>query len=150
MIKEVQKYWRANKKQLSDTRNIVLYLFAVIVLAITWSTIKTIQNNYDLQKQISVLKQQNAVLELQNQTTNLNNKYLQTDAYLDLSARQNLGLAGPGEKVLLVPKSVALKYVRSNISQPSQQTTPTIDNRPKYLKNIEDWRDFLLGRNPSS
>jgi cell division protein FtsB len=145
---EIQKFWKQHKKQLTDVRNLVLYLFAIIVLAITWSTIKTIQSNYDLQKQISVLKQQNDILDLQNQNTDLQNRYLQTDAYLDLAARQNLGLAGPGEKVLLVPKNVALKYVNSQLSQQSKITTPTVDTRPKYVKNIEDWRDFLLGRNP--
>lgn len=150
MIREIQNYWKVYKAQLSDPKNIVLYLFAVVVLAITWSTIRTIQSNYDLQKQISVINQQNAVLELQNQTTALNNKYLQTDAYLDLSARQNLGLAGPGEKILLIPKSVALKYVDVKLSQQSQQPQTSADNRPGYLKNAEDWRDFLLGRNPSS
>jgi cell division protein FtsB len=96
-------------KTLSDIKNVALYIFALIVLAITWSTIKTIQNNYDLQKQISVLKQQNDILSLQNNNQRLQNQYYQTNAYQELAARQNLGLAGPGEKILLVPKAVALK-----------------------------------------
>jgi cell division protein FtsB len=132
-------------KTLSDIKNVALYIFALIVLAITWSTIKTIQNNYDLQKQISVLKQQNDILSLQNNNQRLQNQYYQTNAYQELAARQNLGLAGPGEKILLVPKAVALKYV-GGIDASSGSASAKADNRSRYTKNIEDWRDFLLGR----
>lgn len=133
---------------MTDIRNIGLYIFAIIVLAISWSAAKTVQNNYELQKQISTLKQQNAVLQLQNGNIALNNKYLETDEYLELSARQNLGLAAPGEKVLLVPNNVAMKYIDKSLI-PAGSTTPsqkTKDDRPGYVKNLEDWRDFLLGR----
>jgi cell division protein FtsB len=139
-------FWKQNKKQLTDVRNIVLYLFAVIVLAITWSTIKAIQTNYQLEKQVSLIKQQNTVLDLQNQTVSLHNQYLQTDTAQELSARQNLGLAGPGEQVFLVPKAVALKYVNPKFSQQKVATKSTADTRSKYIKNVESWRDFLLGR----
>jgi hypothetical protein len=43
---------------------------------------------------------------------------------LDLAARQNLGLAAPGEKVLIVPSAVAMKFVdRSVIASTKPQTT---------------------------
>lgn len=134
-------------KQLIDVRNIALYIFGVMVLAIAWSGAKTVQNNYELQKQIAALKQQNTVLWLQNGNTYLQSQYYKTDQYLELSARQNLGLAAPGEQVMIVPKSVALKYVDQSLAQNSDKSeTVAIDNRPSYKKNLEDWRDFLLGR----
>ncbi|HET9721884.1 MAG TPA: septum formation initiator family protein [Candidatus Saccharimonadales bacterium] len=134
-------------KQLLDVRNIGLYIFGVIVVAIAWSSAKAVQNNYQLQRQIATLQQQNTVLQLQNDNTKLQNKYYQTDQYLDLSARQNLGLAAPGEKVLIVPKSVALKYVDPSLDKTdSTNAGAATDNRPKYIKNLEAWRDFLLGR----
>jgi len=143
---EILAYAKSFLNSFRDIRNVVLYIFAVIVLAITWSSIKTVQINYGLQKQISVLNQQNDVLQLENQNAVLQNQYYQTNQYLDLAARQNLGLAGPGEKVMLVPKAVALKYVdQSLITKASTQAT-TADNRSKYVKNLETWRDFLLGR----
>ena len=133
-----------------DAKNIGLYIFTVIVLAITWSTARAIQSNYDLQKQIAVLKQQNEVLQLENENANLQNRYFSTDQYLDLSARQNLGLAAPGEKVYIVPRSVALNYVDPNIVKSQPPATASIDTRSKYIKNIEDWRDFLLGHKQSN
>lgn len=149
MIDLLQRFWNHRRtKQLTDVRNIGLYIFAVIVLAISWSAAKTVQNNYELQKQISTLKQQNTVLQLQNGNISLNNKYLETNEYLELSARQNLGLAAPGEKVLLIPKSVAMKYVdKSSAGSETVSNQPdTKDSRPGYIKNMEAWRDFLLGR----
>jgi cell division protein FtsB len=133
-------------KQLTDIRNVVLYIFALIVLAITWSGVKAVQNNYELQKKVANLKQQNDVLRLQNETTYLGNKYLQSNEYLELAARQNFGLAAPGEKVLLIPENVAMKYVDKSLVSGSPNKSETPDNRPSYIKNLEDWRDFLLGR----
>ena len=132
-------------KQLLDIRNIGLYIFGIVVLAIAWSGAKTVQSNYELQRKINTLQQQNAVLSLENQNTSLQNQYYQTQQYLELSARQNLGLAAPGESVMLVPQSTALKYIDPSIGQSLSQSTPT-DNRKSYVKNLEAWRDFLLGR----
>jgi cell division protein FtsB len=148
MFDQIKKALTSKKaKQLSDVRNIGLYIFGIVVVAIAWSGAKTVQGNYELQKKISTLQQENAVLQLQNDNTTLQNKYYQTDQYLELSARQNLGLAAPGEQVLLVPKDVALRYVDPNLDKTtsSSQTIPS-DNRPAYVKNLESWRDFLLGR----
>jgi cell division protein FtsB len=148
MTPEVKKIWNNKRfQQLIDVRNIVLYLFAIIVLAITWSGVKTVQRNFELQKKISELKQQNTVVDLQNQNTNLKNKYLETDEYLELAARQNLGLAAPGEKVMIVPNKVAMKYVDPSLEKPgTKNTNQPADHRSRYTKNLEAWRDFLLGR----
>jgi len=135
--------------QLLDPRNIALYIFGLIVLAIAWSGAKTVQNNYQLQKQITSLEQQNEILSLENGNAYLQNQFYQTNEYLELSARQNLGLAAPGEQVLVIPQSVALQYVDPALaSQPAVSQTAPIDNRSKYVKNLEAWRDFLLGRTP--
>jgi len=134
-------------KQLADARNIGLYIFGLVVVAIAWSGAKTVQNNYALQKQISTLKQQNAVLQLQNGNTELQNEYYKTDQFLELSARQNLGLAAPGEQVMIVPKNVAMSYIDQDLAKSTSQPNNTPpDKRPGYIKNLESWRDFLLGR----
>jgi cell division protein FtsB len=137
-------------KQLVDVRNIGLYVFGVVIVAIAWSGAKTVQSNYELQKKIATLKQENDVLWLQNSNTYLQNQYYKTDQYLELSARQNLGLAAPGEQVLLVPKDVAMRYVDPALDKSNQSEKEAVaDKRPVYVKNLESWRDFLLGRNLS-
>jgi cell division protein FtsB len=149
MSPEVKKIWNNKRfQQLIDVRNIVLYVFAIIVLAITWSGVKTVQRNFELQKKIAEIQQQNTVIDLQNQNTDLQNRYFQTDEYLELAARQNLGLAAPGEKILIVPKNTAMKFVDPTLGQSGKLagSNPTSDHQSKYIKNMEAWRDFLLGR----
>lgn len=150
MWDKIRNFWNSPwRKQLTDKRSIGLYVFGVFIMAMTWSGVKTLQTNYELQKQISTLKQQNNVLYLKNQNSALENQYLESNEFLDLAARQDLGLAAPGERVLLIPKAVAMKYVDSNLSSVSGTAPGVInvnDNRSKVSKNLEDWRDFLLGR----
>jgi cell division protein FtsB len=148
VLQNIKNYFTPAKiKQLTDVRNIGLYLFAFLIIAITWSGVKTVQSNYELQKKISTIKQQNAVAALQNANKTLENQYLGTDQYLELAARQSFGLAAPGEKVLIVPKATALKYIDPSIFKDSQVSAKSsIDHRSKFVKNTQAWRDFLLGR----
>jgi hypothetical protein len=78
----------------------------------------------------------------------LQNEYLNSNQYLELSARQNFGLAAPGEKEIIVPASVALSYTTSI---PTPPKTVVIDEKqPKYQKNFEAWINFFLHRQSSN
>src|SRR4051812_21173169 len=113
-------------QRLSDIRFAGQLGFVVIILLVSWSGVKTIQTNYELQKQISTLNQQNSVQKLTNSNQALQNEYYKSKQYLELAARQNFGLAMPGEKEVLVPQTVALSYTvdlpidTKSVSQASQ------------------------------
>lgn len=109
-------------RQLRDVKFAGQMLFVVVVLLISWSGVKAIQSNYGLQKQISALQQQDQVAKLENTNLQLQNEYYNSDQYLELSARQNFGLAAPGETELLVPKNVALAHTAA-----LPTTTPKTD-----------------------
>jgi cell division protein FtsL len=129
---------------LRDIRNVGLLVFTVIVLLISWSGIKAIQTNYGLQKQISALQQQNDVAELQNQNLQFQNQYLGTNQYLEVTARENLGLALPGETELLVPKDVALAHT---VKMPNVGAAKSgVPNQPLWQRNFQAWIDFFLHR----
>ena len=131
--------------RLHDVKFAGMMLFVVIVLLISWSGVKSIQTNYELQRQISAIRQQNQVQQLTNNNLKLENQYYNTDSYLDLSARQNFGLASPGEKQIIVPKAVALAQT---VALPPPKTTddkPT-DKQSKSQRNFEAWVDFFLHR----
>ncbi len=130
-------------RRLGDARFAGQVVFVVIVLLISWSGIKTIQTNYELQKQISGLKQQTDVQKLQNNNLALQNDYFKSNQYLELSARQNFGLAAPGEKEIIVPQSVALSYT---VNPPASKTPSASDQLPAYQKNFQSWVDFFLHR----
>jgi cell division protein FtsB len=127
-----------------DARFAGLMLFLVVVLLISWSGVKSIQSNYELQKQISALQQQNNVQQLANTNLKLENEYYNTDSYLDLQARLNFGLAAPGEKEIVVPKDVALSYTVAPPAAPA--TTKPRDKQASAQRNFEAWVNFFLHR----
>ena len=147
MYDKIKNYLESNSvKNLQDVRIVGLIIFGVIVLSVTWSGVGAIETNYNLQKQILQLKQQNSLSSLQNNDLQLQNQYYNTNEYLELQARQLLGKALPGEKLILVPKSVAMAQ---NIDIPSDRILnaeqPPI--KPKYQNNFESWVNFFFRSN---
>jgi cell division protein FtsB len=131
-------------KRLNDVRFLGQIVFVVIVLLISWSGIKTIQTNYGLQKQIASLNQQNELQKLQNANLELKNDYFRSNQFLEISARQNFGLAAPGEKLIVVPESVALA---NTIDVPFEaKDAATKAKQPAYQRNFQSWVDFFLHR----
>ena len=125
-----------------DVRFTGQVVFAGIVLLISWSGVKTIQTNYELQKQISTIKQQNAVRSLENKNLELQNQYYKTNDYLELSARRNFGLGKPGEKEFLVPQSVAYVYA-PEVPASKASNEPTVST---HTTNFQAWVNFFLNR----
>lgn len=135
-------------QQFRDMRAVGLAVFGVIVLLTSWSGAKAIQTNYDLQKQISQLQQENQVQQLENNNLQLQNEYYSTNQYLELAARQNFGLGKPGEKELIVPKSVALAHT-VNLGGGQNQAKAS-SKQPFYQRNLEAWMSFFLHRQQPS
>lgn len=130
-------------EQFHDVRAIGLLIFLFVALVISWSGVKSIQTNYELQQRIAQLRQQNQVQELANANQELDNEYLASEEYLDLAARQNFGLGIPGETLLVVPEDVAKK----NVSAPPQDKRPTpTSEQPFYQRNFQAWMNFFLNR----
>lgn len=134
-------------QRLDDVRFVGQVVFVVIVLLISWSGVKSIQTNYGLQKQISALKQQNDLQKMQNDNLALQNQYYNSNQYLELAARQNFGLAAPGEQEIIVPESVALAYT-ADLPNPSKPDVKSA--QPAYQRNFNSWIDFFLHRQGNS
>ena len=150
MLNKVKTHFNSGKLQfLNDTKNLGLIAFGVIALLVSWSGVNSIQANYELQKQISELSQQNTVAELENTNLKLRNEYLKTDQYLELAARRQFGKAAPGETVVNVPKKVAL----ADTVEPKNvavKVATTEESKPFYLKNLQAWVDFFLHRDSAN
>ena len=132
--------------RLQDVRFIGQVVFVIIVLLISWSGVKSIQTNYALQKQITGMSQQNDLQKLQNTNLQLGNDYYKSNQYLELSARQNFGMAVAGEKEIVVPKAVALSKTKD--IPVASAVRPLVDSRPR--NNFEAWVDFFLHRTASA
>jgi cell division protein FtsL len=147
-IKHYQELAVQYGSQLRDLRVVGMLLFLVVVLLVSWSGVKAIETNYGLQKQISALQQQVAVQKLSNDNLKLQTDYLNTPQYLELSARQEFGMAAPGETVLIVPRQVALTHTvdlpKPAIAAAAEAKPDT--KQPAYQRNIESWMDFFMHR----
>lgn len=130
--------------RLNDVGFLGQVLFVILVLLISWSGIKTIQTNYGLQRQITALNQRNDLQKLQNENLKLKNQYYNSNQYLELAARQNFGLAAPGEKEIIVPESVAMSYT-TDLPSPVKPIEADAQ-QPAYQRNFEAWVNFFLHR----
>jgi len=129
--------------QLRDVRNLSLVVFVVLVLLVSWSGLKSIQTNYELQQKIATLEQEVEVKKLENANAALRNQYLETDQFLELAARRQFGKAVPGEKLILVPKEVAL--ANSIPTEASEKPKPQPQaKKSEYQRNFEAWMQFFF------
>ena len=148
---KIQKIIDLGKKyQLQDPRTWGLLAFAFMATAVTWRCAKAIQINFELQKKVVVIDEQNKVQSLQNETQKLKNEYLKSDEYKELSARRLFGKAAAGERVYIVPKEVALKYTSPKVAVKPNKITKAPLKLPTYQQNTQDWLDFFFHRSPKS
>ncbi|HSW65532.1 MAG TPA: septum formation initiator family protein [Bacillota bacterium] len=148
-IKHYQKVLIGYVGQLRDLRVLGMLLFLTVALMVSWSSVKAIDTNYGLQKRISELEQQNAVRQLANDNLKLQNGYYRTPQYLELAARQDFGMAAPGETVLLVPQAVAMAHTVT-LPQDQAKTAEVVKPKAAYRQHLEAWQDFLFHKEPSS
>lgn len=139
---QTPNYAKTFIKSLSDVRVLGQVVFVVIVLLVSWSGVKAIQTNFELQKRIAKLEQEVAIAELENQNISLQNQYLETDQFLELAARQQFGKAAPGERVYLVPTEVALRHTVD--LEKEKSATKKTSEKPRYQKNLEAWVNFFF------
>lgn len=128
MFKKLQPYWNVN--------NGVLLLAFLIMVSWVWGTVGAIQQNFSLQQQVDSLGQEIAYQELENQTLDFQNQYYNSNEYLELSARDHLNKASPGEKLLILPQNTVADSHAAQ--QPS--VTPIVRR-----SNFQQWLYFLFG-----
>lgn len=134
MFKKIKPYLNVN--------NGILAVALLITVSWVWGTIDAIQQNFVLQQQVDTLTQQNGYYALQNETLTFERKYYQSDEYLELSAREHLNKAAPGEKVLILPPNT--------ITTPPDTTTASQETIPiTQRSNFEQWMYFLFGNKRS-
>lgn len=100
-----------------------------------WATIVALDKNYDLERQVQQARLENEIQEIENEKLKLQQAYYQTTEYLELSAREKLNKALPGEHLVILPETEKSNVVETGVA------APAIDNR----SNFEKWIEFLLG-----
>jgi cell division protein FtsB len=136
--KLIQKF-----QALTDTRVLGLLAFGVVALLVTWSGIKAVQTNYELEKRIAIARQNSSIQKLENENLKLKNHYYESAQYLELSARRQFGKAAPGESLYTVPEEVALSKTVELAPKP-QTPDEKQSSKPRFQQNFDDWVEFLF------
>lgn len=118
-------------------------MFAVIALAITWSSVSQISLNYRLERQVQEKIAENELLSQQVLNNQLENEYLQTDYFKELELRRQLGLIKEGESVLLISQK-QLDELVSSVELPTQTEPDATIVVQK--SNLHKWFDFFTGQ----
>ena len=141
LTKLARRYWR----HYGTMNNIVIGVALLIAAGWAWGSITTMQRNFSLQKEVDAEQRQLELTDLEVQTLQYQQNYYKSDEYKDLSAREHLGLASPGEKVLfLPPNSAAVK--RESEQQKDETTVATTRPLPGSApSNLEQWINFFSG-----
>ncbi|MFZ1258618.1 MAG: hypothetical protein WAQ25_04060 [Candidatus Saccharimonas sp.] len=122
--------------------NIVMAVALVVAASWAWGSIATMQRNFALQKDLDARKRELQLTDLEVQTLQYQQNYYKSDEYKALAAREHLGLANPGEKVLLLP--VNSDYAKQVDAKPAVTAQ---SNQPTTIagSNFEQWMNFFAG-----
>ena len=121
--------------------NVVITIAFAIAAGWVWGSLGVMQRNYDLQKTIDYKQQQLQLAQLQASNLQLVGRYYQTQEYQELAARQDLGLALPGESVLVLPPNTQAAKDADTVAQ-AQVSAPI-----QKVSNFTQWMNFLFGAN---
>ena len=109
----------------------------LISMGWVWGTVQTLQKNFTYQQQVDSLTQNVELEKLRNENLRFQQQYYKSDEFLELSARQRLGKAAPGEKLIILPDSRDIV----------DTAKPTADVEPVTMQasNLSQWVRFFFG-----
>ncbi|HTK39314.1 MAG TPA: hypothetical protein VL362_00440 [Patescibacteria group bacterium] len=121
--------------------NAVIALAAIVAIGWAWGAVSMMQRNYTLQRKLDAKQRELTLAALEVDTLKYQGRYYASPEYQDLAARESLGLANPGEKMLVLPpNSERAKKVDEEVSSnPSLRSTQS--------SNFQQWLDFFAGKN---
>lgn len=124
--------------------NAVVVIAAFIAISWAWASIGVVQKNYALQREVDDKLRQKQLVELETQSLEYEQKYYKSDEYLTLEVKQRLGLAEPGEKVVILPPNTVSA---SQNDDTSTATTPGQSKGDTEPTELQQWINFLFGGN---
>ena len=140
-MKRTISYFRNLFSVVFRIENVVGVVIGVTIIAVSLNTSSVILQNYQLEREVRTANQKVSIAEIELANQRLNNQYFQTDAFLEIAARKQLSKGVNGEKLVIVPKSVALAQVPT-IAEPE---IVSLDVSKSDLSNFERWVKFVSG-----
>ena len=123
-------------RQYLNIQNGTIVLALLIAMGWMWGTVQTLQKNFRYQQEVDALTQNVELEQLRNQNLEYQQQYYRSDEFLELSARQRLGKANPGEKLIILPDS-------DSISDTAGGTGNQVAR--EQVSNLSQWAEFFFG-----
>ncbi len=133
-------YYHFSHKYLT-LNNVVVVVALMIAAGWVWGSLGVMQRNYNLQKEVDYKEQQLQLAQLETMNMQLEQRYYKTSEYQELAARQSLGLALPGEKVLILPDN------SPTVIAADQAATQQVTTSSQPLSDFQQWINFFFGAN---
>jgi hypothetical protein len=131
-------YYRFTHEYLT-LNNVVVVVALLVAASWAWGSIGVMQRNYDLQKEVDAKARSQKVLELETATLTFEQRYYKSEEYKELAVRERLGLASPGENVLILPpNSAEAKAADAELTK--KQPISAVQQ-----SNFQQWVNFILG-----
>ena len=141
---QIRKYYYHLRHHVLTSNNLVLGIAVLIAFSWAWGSIGVLERNYRLQREITAKEQQLRLVDLEVETLKYQRNYYKSDEYKELAVRQRLGLALPGENVLILPPNSKEASAAEEV-----KALPSSDNVVEQ-SNLEQWINFLFGGNARS
>lgn len=111
----------------------------VVFIYMFVSTGEALWQNFQINQEIVVLR--NDIIQLEQQNAQYKNliAYLKTESFKEKEARRKLGYKKPGETVVAIPQDNFL-----HIDPGTTKTNETPENKP-VMSNPQKWWDYILG-----
>ena len=137
----LNRLWYKLKHQYFTLNHAVIAVAALMAIGWAWGSISVMQRNYELQRKLDTKERQLQLVQLEVELAKYQKRYHESNEFKELAARQYLGLANPGESVMFLPPN-SQKVLDESKTEQQRQTVAAPE-----LSNIEQWVNFLLGRN---
>lgn len=121
--------------------NVVIAVAFFIGASWAWGSIGMMQRNYALQKEVDTKARTLKLAELETQNLKYEQRYYASSEYQELEVRKRLGLANPGEHVLILPPNTQQAKDADVIAADIPVRTT------EAVSDFQQWMNFLFGGN---
>ena len=124
--------------------NAVIAIAFIIAANWVWGSMMVMQRNFKLQKGYDEKVLQLSLADLDTQNSKLEQRYYKTDEYKELAVREGIGLASPGESVLILPPN------SDDVIKSDEAYSTKASIQSEKIGNFGQWMNFLFGGNSKS
>ena len=139
---KIRRIWYKMKHDICTLNNAMLIFAFFVGVSWIWQSISAMSRNYELQRRVDDLYRTRLILELEVATLKYEQEYYKMPEYQELMAREKLGLAKRGERVLILPEN---SEEATNRYKDDEFVVSVRDEGA--ASNFYQWMRFLFGQN---